>query len=40
MGDLILLSNSVGSAIGEVTNVTANSITFANLDPLNINQSA
>ena len=39
VGDLILLSNSVGSAIGEVTNVTANSITFANLDPLNINQS-
>lgn len=40
VGDLILLSNSVGSAMGEVTNVTATTITFANLDPLNINQSA
>jgi prepilin-type N-terminal cleavage/methylation domain-containing protein len=38
-GDLILLSSSAGSAVGEVTNVTATSITFANLDPLNINQT-
>lgn len=39
-GDLILLTNNLGSAVGEVTNVTAASITFANSDPLNINQSA
>ncbi len=38
VGDLILLSGT-SSAIGEVTSVTANSITFADLDPLNINQS-
>lgn len=39
VGDLILLTNSVGAAVGEVSTVTANSITFNNLDPLNINQS-
>jgi prepilin-type N-terminal cleavage/methylation domain-containing protein len=39
-GDLIMLSNSLGTAVGEVTATTVNSITFANLDPLNINQSA
>jgi prepilin-type N-terminal cleavage/methylation domain-containing protein len=39
VGDLILLSSSASSAIGEVTNVAATSITFANLDPLNINQT-
>jgi prepilin-type N-terminal cleavage/methylation domain-containing protein len=38
-GDLIMLSNSLGTAVGEVTNLTTNSITFGNLDPLNINQS-
>jgi len=38
-GDLIMLSNSLGTAVGEVTNTTTNSITFGNLDPLNINQS-
>jgi prepilin-type N-terminal cleavage/methylation domain-containing protein len=38
-GDLIMLSNSLGTAVGEVTDLTTNSITFANLDPLNINQS-
>lgn len=40
VGDLIMLSNSVGTAVGEVTNITATVISFANLDPLNINQSA
>ena len=39
VGDLIMLSNSVGTAVGEVTNITATTITFADLDPLNINQS-
>jgi prepilin-type N-terminal cleavage/methylation domain-containing protein len=40
VGDLIMLSNSVGTAVGEVTGLTATTISFANLDPLNINQSA
>ncbi len=39
VGDLIMISNSVGNAVGEVTGVTAGGISFANLDPLNINQS-
>ncbi len=39
VGDLIMLSNPVGTAVGEVTNVTATEIEFANLDPLNINQN-
>ena len=34
-----MISNSVGNAVGEVTGVTAGGISFANLDPLNINQS-
>jgi prepilin-type N-terminal cleavage/methylation domain-containing protein len=38
-GDLIMVSNSAGTAVGEVTNISATQITFANLDPLNINQS-
>jgi prepilin-type N-terminal cleavage/methylation domain-containing protein len=38
VGDLILLSNANGSAVGEVTNVAANAITFAAGDKLNINQ--
>ncbi|HVO79268.1 MAG TPA: prepilin-type N-terminal cleavage/methylation domain-containing protein [Terriglobales bacterium] len=39
-GDLILFSNSVGQAIGEVTRVNAGGVVdFANGDPLNINQS-
>jgi len=46
-GDLIMLSNNLGTAVGEVTNYSASSqsagatgsITFGNLDPLNINQS-
>jgi len=39
VGDLIMLSNSLGTAVGEVTNLTATGIDFADLDPLNINQS-
>jgi prepilin-type N-terminal cleavage/methylation domain-containing protein len=38
VGDLILLQNSLGAAVGEVTNLDATSITFADLDPLNMNQ--
>jgi len=40
IGDLIILSNVHGSAIGMVTNVltTSNQLVFANADPLNINQ--
>ena len=44
VGDLILLTNAVGSAVGEVTGITPNgantNIAFANGDPLNINQSS
>jgi hypothetical protein len=42
IGDLILLSNVHGSAIGMVTNVltTSNTVVFASPDPLNINQPA
>jgi prepilin-type N-terminal cleavage/methylation domain-containing protein len=40
VGDLILLNGTNGvSAVGEVTNLTAASITFANVDPLNLNWS-
>lgn len=44
IGDLLLVTTSKGSAVGEVTtvaplNVTGATITFANLDALNINQS-
>ena len=40
IGDLIILSNVHGSAIGMVTNVltASNSLVFGNSDPLNINQ--
>jgi hypothetical protein len=40
IGDLIILSNVHGSAIGMVTNVlnNSNTLVFANSDPLNINQ--
>lgn len=39
-GDLILINGANGkSVVGEATNVTANSITFANTDPLNFNVS-
>jgi hypothetical protein len=42
IGDLIMLSNVHGSAIGMVTNVltVSNSVVFGNSDPLNINQPA
>lgn len=39
VGDLIMLSNSLGTAVGEVTNLDAGSITFADADALNINQN-
>jgi prepilin-type N-terminal cleavage/methylation domain-containing protein len=43
VGDLILLSNNVGYAVGEITGITAvganSKITFANGDPLKINQT-
>ena len=39
VGDLIMLSNPLGTAVGEVTNVTPTGIEFANLDPLNMNQN-
>jgi prepilin-type N-terminal cleavage/methylation domain-containing protein len=42
-GDLIMLSNNVGTAVGEATTVsnagTTGTIAFTDLDPLNINQS-
>ncbi len=45
VGDLILFNNPTGYAMGEVTGIAAGAgastnITFANGDPLNINQSA
>lgn len=42
IGDLIMLSNVHGSAIGMVTNVltVSNAVVFGNSDPLNINQPA
>jgi len=40
-GDLVLFSNNVGSAVGEVTKVQAgNQVSFANGDALNINQNS
>ena len=40
VGDLILINGGNGiTAVGEATNVTGTSISFANLDPLNINWS-
>ena len=39
VGDLIMLSNSLGTAVGEVTGITQTGIAFADLDPLNINQN-
>lgn len=44
VGDMILLNNPTGYAMGEVTGIaagpgTSTNITFANGDPLNINQS-
>jgi len=39
VGDLIMLSNSLGTAVGEVTSLGPGGIAFADQDPLNINQS-
>jgi prepilin-type N-terminal cleavage/methylation domain-containing protein len=47
LGDLIMISNSAGTAVGEVTSLSSGgsgssetgSITFGSLDPLNINQN-
>jgi hypothetical protein len=39
IGDLIMLSNSVGTAVGEVTDLNSGGIVFADADPLNINQN-
>jgi prepilin-type N-terminal cleavage/methylation domain-containing protein len=39
-GDLIMVSGGSLTAVAEVTNITATTMTFANLDPLNINQGA
>src|SRR6266403_1318920 len=39
VGDLILLSNSAGNAVGEVTGFTPATVAFADLDPLRFNQS-
>jgi prepilin-type N-terminal cleavage/methylation domain-containing protein len=38
-GDLIMLSNSLGTAVGEVTDLNPGAITFADADALNINQN-
>jgi hypothetical protein len=39
VGDVVWLSNSLGNAVGEVTAVSNNSLTFADNDALNLNQS-
>jgi hypothetical protein len=39
VGDVLWMSNSLGNAVGEVTAVTNNSVTFADNDALNLNQS-
>jgi hypothetical protein len=39
VGDLIMLTNNVGTQVGEVTGLTPTTLTFADADPLNINQS-
>jgi prepilin-type N-terminal cleavage/methylation domain-containing protein len=40
VGDLIMLSNSLGTAVGEVTDLNPAGITFTDLDALNMNQNA
>lgn len=40
VGDVIMVQNGNGAAIGEVTGLTGNTLSFADLDPLNINQSS
>jgi prepilin-type N-terminal cleavage/methylation domain-containing protein len=39
VGDLIMLSNTLGTVVGEVTTLSPTTIAFADLDPLNVNQS-
>jgi prepilin-type N-terminal cleavage/methylation domain-containing protein len=39
VGDLVMLSNSLGTAVGEVTNLGPGFIAFADRDPLNMNQN-
>jgi len=39
VGDLIMLSNSLGTAVGEVTGLDPGDIFFADVDPLNMNQN-
>jgi prepilin-type N-terminal cleavage/methylation domain-containing protein len=38
VGDLIMLSNNLGTAVGEVTGLDPGAIAFADLDSLNMNQ--
>ena len=40
VGDLIMLSNSLGTVVGEVTNLNVGGISFADADPLNFNQNS
>lgn len=39
VGDLVLLSNNLGNAVGEVTSLAPTTIAFADADPLNMNQN-
>jgi len=39
LGDLIMLSNNLGTAVGEVTGLSPTTISFADLDALNMNQN-
>ena len=40
VGDVLYLQNANGTAMAEITGIGGNVITLANLDPLNLNQSA
>jgi len=39
LGDLLLVQNDRGAAVGEITGIAGNTINFADLDPLRINQN-
>jgi len=39
LGDLLLIQNDRGAAVGEITGIAGNTISFADLDPLRINQN-
>ncbi|HXZ28335.1 MAG TPA: prepilin-type N-terminal cleavage/methylation domain-containing protein [Terriglobales bacterium] len=39
VGDVLYVQNANGTAVGEITGIAGNVITFGNLDPLNVNQS-